>query len=546
MFNLIDDPWILVVVDTGETKLVGLRDIFSGEVNAIGLRGDSPAQDYAIMRVLYAIYCRAHVGDSVVRPGQVFDFPQWFAAQLTRIRKRGKDPKVLEYLETYKDRFDLFHEETPFMQVAGLHVKSGELKHITTMVPEAQEDYFTMRAGKGRDSLSFAEAARWLVYVQAFDYSGIKSGAEGDSRVKGGKGYPIGTGWTGMTGGTLIKGDTVLETLLLNTTVEALTNKDDKPVWERAPYSPDSRNTVGENPQPQGPIDLATWQSRRIRLHVEGNRVTGLVLANGDKIPDAGANVMADAMTPYRFSTNKSKKDHDVYFPRPYDINRTMWKALDTLVIAETDGGFSGKEKAPKRPKNLDNLASLSQLIDGIPSVLNLDLVTVEYGAQASSVATTYASRMSMPVVLLLKESERLRLEVRSVAKSTTDAAIALGRFAGDLLDAAGGTYEFQPAITDQVLAELEPRFNHWLRTIQDVQEASDLQKISEKCQQTAREVINFHARILLRGAGPKALAGRLESEESTRVISAATCYQKLQGSLNKLLPLTTKKETDS
>ncbi|NYN06610.1 type I-E CRISPR-associated protein Cse1/CasA, partial [Salmonella enterica subsp. enterica serovar Typhimurium] len=74
----------------------------------------------------------------------------------------------------------------------------------------------------GRSKLSFAEAARWLVHTQAYDYSGIKPGVEGDPRVKGGKGYPIGTGWSGMTGGTVIRGTTLLETLLLNSTPEAI------------------------------------------------------------------------------------------------------------------------------------------------------------------------------------------------------------------------------------------------------------------------------------------------------------------------------------
>ncbi|QMV84454.1 type I-E CRISPR-associated protein Cse1/CasA [Corynebacterium hindlerae] len=545
MFNLIDEPWILVVVESGETRLVGLREIFAGEVKIIALRGDSAIQDYAIARLLYAIFCCAHREEVQAGPGKKFDFPQWFAGQLTKVRRRGKDVKALEYLEKYHDRFNLFHEVMPFMQVSGLRVKSGEVKHVTTIVPEAQEDYFSMRAGTERNSLTFAEAARWLVYVQAFDYSGIKSGAEGDSRVKGGKGYPIGTGWAGMTGGTLVKGETLLETLLLNTTAEALSDRQDKPVWERAPYGADSRETVGENPLPQGPVDLATWQSRRVRLHAKGNQVVGVVLANGDKIPDAGANVMADTMTPYRYSTNKSKKNFDVYFPRPYDMNRTMWKALDSLVIAETDGGFSGKEKAPKRPKNLDNLAKLSQLIDGIPPILNLNLVSVEYGPQASSVATTYSSQMRMPVLLLLEESEQLRIEVRSLAKSTYEAAIVLGRFAGDLLDAAGGTYEFQPAVTDRALAELEPLFNHWLQKIQKTDHEINFDSRSRQWQHAARDCIDAYARILLRGAGPKALAGRMESEESNRVISAATCYQKLQRALNKLFPLTELKENE-
>ena len=205
-----------------------------------------------------------------------------------------------------------------------------------------------MRAGKARDSLSYAEAARWLVYAQAYDYSGIKSGAVGDSRVKGGKGYPIGTGWTGMTGGVLVVGENLLDTLILNTCSSALTIPQDKPVWERQPDGSDTREKVGENAYPQGPSDLLTWQSRRIRLHSEGNRVTGVILSNGDKIPDAGANVFGDPMTPYRYSTNKSKKNMDIYYPATFSPQRTVWRALDALIVAETDGGFNGKVKAPK------------------------------------------------------------------------------------------------------------------------------------------------------------------------------------------------------
>ncbi|MEJ5927022.1 type I-E CRISPR-associated protein Cse1/CasA [Corynebacterium sp. H128] len=553
MFSLIDDPWILALDLKGNQISVGLGDIFAGEVRIAALQGDSPAQDYAVMRLLLAAFWKAHAPESLVKAGETFDFAMWFEDSRNRLRRNGSDPLVLDYLARFRDRFELFDKEYPFMQVADLHVASGELKHITTIVPESQDSYFSMRAGSKRDSLSYEEAARWLIYAQAFDYSGIKSGMVGDSRNKGGKGYPIGTGWTGMTGGTLVKGADLLETLLLNTTLESLTRAGDLPVWERPPDGPDSRVAMGGNPEPQGPADLATWQSRRIRLVAEGNEVVGVVLGNGDKIPDAGANVMDDPMTPYRFSTNKSKKGLDVYYPRPYDVERTMWKALDALVVAETDGGFSDKEKAPKRPKNLDSLAQLSALGVDVPAVLNVDLVSIEYGPQASSVATTYATQMSMPVVLLLTDAKHLRSKVREAAKATTNCAIALGRFAGQLLDAAGGSYEFQPPATDRVLAELEPRFNAWLDSLSAISkeqaknEQSPLGPLLEAWQKTVREVIGEHARILLRGAGPKAFAGRIQRKDAEdkkgRVVSAASYYRMLLHTLDQELPLTVNNE---
>lgn len=558
MFSLIDDPWILVVDMDGNRKLVGIREIFSGEVKAASVQGESPAQNYAVIRVLLAIFWRAHHPESQVGAGKTFRFIAWFERMRKKLLETGKDEVVLKCLEQYRNRFELFDTPTPFMQVADLETTSGEVKHITTIVPEAQEDYFTMRAGKARDSVSLAEAARWLIYAQAYDYSGIKSGALGDSRVKGGKGYPIGTGWTGMTGGVLVTGETLLDTLILNTCEEALTNPNDFPVWERKPDGSDTRDHVGELASPQGPADLATWQSRRIKLHVEGDRVTGVLVCNGDRIPDAGANVFGDTMTPYRFSVNKSKKDKDVYYPATFSPQRTMWRALDALIISETDGGFSGKEKAPKRPRNLDNLAYLSQKIDGIPKVLNVELVAIEYGPQSSSVASTYAAQIGMPVIVLLEESHQLRQTVRDAASATVEASIVLGRFAANLLMDAGKDYEFTPAVTDQVLAELEPIFNQWLRKLAEVSpgvsskndsEPNKMDFLVQEWQSTVRQSILDSALVLLRGAGPKALAGReirdKDTNRVTDVVSAGQHYQQLKRKLGEILPSATANETN-
>lgn len=225
-----------------------------------------------------------------------------------------------------------------------------------------------------------------------------------------------------------------------------------------------------------------------------------------------------------------------------------MWKAFDALVVAETDGGYSGKDKPPKRPKIFDSLALLAQEVDGIPPVLNLELVSIEYGPQASSVATTYAAQMSMPVIVLMEGSEDLRIQVREAAAVTTKAAVALGQFVGNLGLAAGGDYQFGVAATDQVLAALEPRFNTWLRELAELtaEQASepneDLDERVTNWQKTVRDAIDVQAKIALRGAGPRAFVGRVldQSEESKgRVVSAHHYYQRLQWALDKTLPRT-------
>ena len=55
-FNLLDEPWIPVIVDDkGNSKLASLLEIFRNAQDYKALAGDMRTQDFAIMRVLLAI-----------------------------------------------------------------------------------------------------------------------------------------------------------------------------------------------------------------------------------------------------------------------------------------------------------------------------------------------------------------------------------------------------------------------------------------------------------------------------------------------------------
>lgn len=537
-FSLLTEPWINCELTDGSERLLGIRDIFDGQQEVKSIRGDSPTQDYAVLRVLLTVFWRAHHPETLVRPGKTFSFAGWFRARLAELDE--PDQLVGEYLDEYQDRFDLLHPVTPFMQVADLRTAKDSRFPVQRIVPEAEDEYFTMRAGEARNSLELAEAARWLVHAQAYDYSGIKSGAVGDSRVKGGRGYPIGTGWTGRTGGTVVVGKNLRETLLFNTTQNALSRAEDRPAWERNPDTAAERHVdrpegAGETAGPQGPCDLATWQGRRVRLFVEDGRVTAVLVSNGDRIPDAGANVLDDPMTPYRYSKNQSKAGRVVHYAQSFDPNRTMWRSLEPLISLDRDPGFDGKNVAPIRPGNLSQLAEIAEDVD-IPPVLDIQMVSIAYGPQESSVGTVVTGRIDLPVALLQPEAEALRAEVIDAAASTRDAAIALGQFAGNLLEAAGASYEFQADPTDGILADIEPRFVTWLQQL----ELDDIDRQVSDWQQEVREKILERATELMRGAGPKALVGREISSgpegSNTRILSAGSAYRMLQGRLNKIL----------
>ena len=250
---------------------------------------------------------------------------------------------------------------------------------------------------------------------------------------------------------------------------------------------------------------------------------------------------MGDPMTPYRYSPNQSKKGQTAYYPRPYDPTRTMWRALDALIALEDDPGFdNNKNKAPKRPRNLSNLADLEA--DGYldKNALDLALVSMEYGPQESSVASTFIATIGLPLVVLRADDtgRRVRNAVRTSAEKTSKAAISLGWFAGQLLVAAGGDYEFGTSTADRFYARLEPLFLSWMSGL-----SSDTAETAQvEWQKQVREQVLRDARELLRGAGTKAIVGKeIDAGDSGkgRIISAGSLFRQLHRRLDKDLPLT-------
>lgn len=548
-FSLITQPWIRCDMADDTVQDLSLRDLFDGEHRVLRIRGDSPTQDYAILRLVLVIVWCAHRSDRALADDyDPYRFEDWWQEALTRARSGARDEVVLNYLEQHAERFDLLHPSSPFMQVADLDTAKSTRLPARRIVPEAEQDYFTMRAGGELDSLSLAEAARWTVALQAYDYSGIKSGALGDPRVKGGKGYPIGQGWTGLTGGVVIHGRTLRETLVLNTParlVMASETAADLPVWEREADGAAQRSS----PIPTGACDLLTWQSRRLRLFVEDGLVTSVLVSNGDKIPEAGANILADPMTPYRYSINKSKKGLPVFYPRPHDAEQTVWRCLEPLLVREgvvVDLPGGGKVKGAQPPKAPATITSLTESRrEGltIEEPLTVELVSVRYGPQAASVAQVVSTSLELPAPILISSNRLLTTTVVEAGRVAREASVRYGRYAGNLLAAAGGDYIYQATTAAGLLDALEPAFRSWLVLIDDQDPDASL---AVWFRLVERQVLEMAA-TLLSGAGPKALAGRVvDHNGAQRIVSAGTAFQQLQRDLHALLPhpISNKEET--
>ena len=541
-FNLCNEPWIPVLYVSGQTQEVSLKQLFDESNSIRKIHSGDATTDVAILGVAVAIFFRA-VLENTEEYGELYREPKKW---IQNISSGGSEQLyfVQDYLKKYQDRFNLFDAERPFMQVADLHTSKGEVKPVSRLVLDSESEYFSMRAEQALTSLSYAEAARYLVTVQAYDYSGIKSGAVGDPRVKGGRGYPIGVGWYGTTGKIIIHGENLIETLLYCIDYEQLLNVEkvkgkshrialqDKPVWERelpdtaAPraYKGGDPTKYKDEPAPAaGMCEILTWQSRRVRLFPENGRVTGVLVSNGDKWLDR--NTYTDPLTAYRFSKNQSTQTHYIWMPQTHSAERTLWRGADALLTR-----LSSQEKQNKPATVIRQISSGKYFSPDTKT--KIQLVGMVYGTQSSIVEETIDESVTLELGILTEQGAEISAMVRDNIQLTMDAAIALGQYTGNLLRAAGKEYEFRPSVTESILHRMEDEFRSWLA---DLSVSDDVSAQAAKWQSKVRRIVENEADQLAVSAGPKAAIGTIYDEQ---LYNTAKARRQFGGRLYKLLPL--------
>ncbi|HRN28087.1 MAG TPA: type I-E CRISPR-associated protein Cse1/CasA [Terrimesophilobacter sp.] len=532
-FSLLTEPWIVARFRDGSTREVSVRQAFAKADDIVDLGGEVPTQTFAIVRLLLAVL------HSALRPVRNPD-------QVWKALWESREPLpdlVDTYLKEHADRFDLLHAEQPFYQVADLATKSAEVSSLGKLIADVPngQPFFTTRLKSGVDRISFAEAARWIVHCQAFDPSGIKSGAVGDKRVKDGKGYPIGTGWAGTLGGLLIEGKSLRETLLLNLVLgdpdgEPLSD-DDLPLWERAPLGPGEEERGG----PTGPADLFTWPSRRIRLAHDGDSVTGVVIANGDPLkPQLVRGVhKLEPMTVWRRSETQEKalkvgSGTHVYMPLEHDPNRMIWRGLSALLPQ----GIR-EEQRRNGAKYLPALSLywLAQMSDKgiLPSTqFRTRAIGMAYGVQSATVAEIVDDALSMSSILLAQQGRHLAALALGVVQQTDTAVFQLGVLARNLAIAKGGEPDGPgDRLRELAYFTLDSPFRLWLSRLAS---ATDVLDAREEWYSEARTTLIRLARQAVDASGPSAWVGR-ENSRTGKLVNTAEAFGWFLREVHRALP---------
>ncbi|MCE1180662.1 MAG: type I-E CRISPR-associated protein Cse1/CasA [Micrococcales bacterium] len=521
-FNLLEQPWIRVRSDEGLGEL-SLRETLTRAHEMTALAGEVPTQDAAVLRVLLAVLYRS-LAEEPGKPTAVWR-GLWEAPTLPV-------DLIGEYLASVQDRFDLFDSEAPFFQAAGITAnKTSGLVKLIADVPDGHR-YFATRAGSELQSLSCAEAGRWLVHAQAFEPSGIKTGLRGDPRVKGGRGYPIGTGWSGRCGLIILEGATLKETLLLNL-VLGLNESDaaaDLPVWERPPLGP---TVERRHPEPRGPADIMTWPARRVLLTREGDRVVDVLLGNGDPIHARNRQDL-EMMTAWRHSRNQEKlHGGTVYMPRQHDPGRALWRGLAGILVDRPQSGAVANQVAPQLPPGnvvwLARLREAGAIEDAHP--IRVHAVGVAYGTQDASIDSVYDDSLVMRVAVA--SDPVLRATALQAAAEAELAARQVADLAGNLAAAAGRDVDGpRDRAREDAFYRLGQVYAVWLAALSPADSAADA---AARWQREVRTVLLPLGEDLVSSAGEAAWVGR---EARGRHLDSSLAWAWFHAGLRKALPL--------
>ncbi len=487
-FNLLDEPWIRVITPSLEQKEVSLTDVIIHAHEYKNLSGEMPTQDAAILRLLLAaavtIFYR-YDGDGARAAlmkrddmeDEVDDEEDDEGAEgntvlrrWQRYWKKGRFPEqaVRDYLETWRERFWLFHPETPFWQVKDLQY--GTDYGVECLLGNVKESnngktrhHFSMTEGEALYRLSYKEAARWLVHLNAYAVN-LKT-----DKGAPGMGLPVGVGRLGQLGFVMVNGENLFEILMLNLCARSTDGDlwgEPKPVWEQAVRMGQGCQRERFDNLPE----LYTIQSRRIMLkrNEEGN-LTGFRAMGGDFCPLEDD--FNEPMTIWKLKKQDKKTDAQRFLPRTHDPAVHTWREFPALLDCSSKKGEDGKVHIPGVVEWVSTLYCNRLLPSN--SMITFKMIGMVYGDQMNYTYGDYVNdALTMSADLLAARKRVWRSHIfEQVEKCQTVATEALNHAAYNLNKLLHGNGSAKSGIKDALIRQyyfsIDGPFREWLKRIE-------------------------------------------------------------------------------
>lgn len=538
-FNLLTEPWIRVFTSEGKVEEHNLTDVLIHSHKYLRLAGETPVQDVAILRLLLAVmqtvaYRYDEDGNRILP-----DSPEEALGRWGSIWQAGKLPEreIREYLEKWEERFWLFHVEFPFYQVPYVEKPKDTSKDKPKgRDPEKWTEYkasklngeilesnhkqrlFANRSGAKKEALEFAEAARWLVYISAFDDVAVKSGS--------------GVAWPGKLGLTYSFGDNLFETIMLNLvlTRERSIWSAPRPVWERKRTETTKKNEV---PVPENQAELLSFQSRQIFLLREGDCVTGFMMKGGDHFEELNADI--EQMTAWIRVEEKGKQPY--HKARKY-TDAQVWRILSCIIPAADSTtwkpGVVVWTSLLKKKHYLDK-----------KRVIHFHTLSVDYGEHSSAVVDTYGDYLDVcPSILLEAGNQYMNMvqheveiceklatcffrlaihvamaagnESRDIQSKAKDLRFASGDIMGDQKYKKYNRNSIGIYEKEQFYNRIDIPFRRWLLSI-DPEQDTDLNALKSIWRRDVYRIARNYAEEIFHQAGEQAFVGHKYVDENKK-----------------------------
>lgn len=535
-FNLIDEPWIKVRTPTLTVKTVSLQEALLHAHTYVDLAGELPTQDVAVLRlllaVLHTVFSRVDCGGN---PAPI-QKPEQALLRWKELWENGKFPEkpICDYLEQWHERFWLFHPERPFYQVGTAETGTaysaaklnGELSESTNKVR-----LFPARADTQKGMLTYAEAARWLLYVNGFD--------DTSSKPKG-KGLPsVGAGWLGKIGLISAMGDNLFETLLLNLVLLKEKNEiwgKNRPTWELDVPRQAERTII---PLPDNQAELLTMQSRRILLKKAEDFVEGYSLLGGDVFPAEDA--FTEQMTLWRPYEEHRRTG---FRPQRHRAEKYIWQEFSSLL-------YRGEKGC--RPGVITWIATLkkARCLD-TKRWISFKTASVQYGDKDFFAADVLGDQITFHMNLITETGAVWQRLIERETARVDKFASAVGELAGDLEKAAGHVEQdskgnvvpsraMDCAKKARVLYyhKIDVPFREWLRKLDPAQSDVERDKLCDEWIDTAKQIALDMGGELVERAGDAAMLGRfIEEKKGSKVkrhYSAPEAFIVFKHSINRI-----------
>lgn len=550
-YNLIDEPWISVVVDyKGTTKLVGLKEFFEHAHEYIALAGDMPTQDFAVMRFLLAIlhtvfsrydahgepYEMIELNDRMQQIEKVDledeeDYEDALMETWKDLWNAKKFPEiVVKYLDAWHDRFYLFDDKYPFYQVTKEEIENIDSKFAdntndkTTIkfrsmnrtISESgnKATLFSPKIEENKDILTNAELARWLITFQGVSNASDKKSI---NKIEGKS-----IGWIYNLGGVFLSSDNIFKTLMLNLILrhgDSQYNNIQNPCWEKKPetiYNEYLKNKTIDNVS-----ELYTNWSRLMyyfpfrpkKSEIKQNMFR---IVKTNSMPSE--NNFLEPMTIWKYYDKK-------YTPQKYETNKAVWRSFGSFLNANED---------VRMPGVISHLNDIKKFIDKF-EVIQINAISAIYDSNTNSRAmiNEFYDYFDLGLFIINDlQSDGWVARINDIVDKTKD---VVGKiycaFLNDIVKIRNlKSNAFTSNHVESMYFKIDKPFRDWLININYDDNKDEKEQIWNK---ELKKLVIRQAKIIIEQASPKDFTGIIENDSVKNIVTA---YNNLMSNINKKL----------